>query len=139
MPVNYNHMPLKLFRQRPISYAYLRTPEYRSIPKLRLVNIVVIGLMAAIVGSTTFFLYESVYTVIGQIQAITALQSNVSSEAVNFEQLEKVQAAWDKKHDKKNLDLRRDPFASPTSTSSNSDSTLFKTGCPSGPCAAKKR
>lgn len=107
---------IKLFSKRPSTYAYLRTPEYRSIPKLRVVSIIMIGLMAAVVGSTIFFLYESVYTVIGQIQSITALQGSVAFEAINFERLEKVQAAWDKKHEQRDLTILRDPFSATPST-----------------------
>lgn len=112
-------MRLKFSAKQPDAYRYLRTPEYRSIPKLRMVNIFMIGIMAAVFGGTVFFLYYRVYAVIGQIAQIASLQSQVAFETINFERLEKVQSAWNNKHAKLDLAVRRDPFVAVSSTKPN--------------------
>ena len=103
-------------KKRLSTYSYLRTPEYRYIPLLRIVTLVCFGVMLVSICSVGFFLYENIYTSLGQIEAISALQSTLGYEALDFERLEAVRAAWQNKHTPLPLVAVRDPFRSVSST-----------------------
>lgn len=110
----------------------LTTVEYKHFQLLRIVNLFTLFLFGVILGFAGMFLYNKIYTVIGQAQNILSLERpSAAGNAINFSQLEKVDSAWREKFSLPPVTAQRDPFnppeqlpiPSPTSTESLPTST----------------
>ncbi|MEK7623721.1 MAG: hypothetical protein AAB408_03585 [Patescibacteria group bacterium] len=90
--------------------------EFQHLYSFRIVNIIVISLYAFAVSGVLLFIYARVYQTIEKVDTITALQSSLPPPTIEFDRLERVNTAWEKKHADVSLTITRDPFL-PTATS----------------------
>ena len=110
-------------QKRRSPYTYLQTPEYRYIPLLRIVTLICFGGILGSICLVGFFLYENIYTSLGQMEAIAALQSSIGYETIDFDRLDAVKAAWEEKHAPNRLVPVRDPFTSLAASSTSTTVT----------------
>ena len=97
-------------RRRSRKHQLLTTVEYRHFQLLRLVNLFAIFLFGVVLGVAIMFLYNRIYTVIGQAQHILTLDREGVGNSINFTLLDKVDAAWESKYGVDPLIVTRDPF-----------------------------
>lgn len=88
------------------------------LPWLRLFTVSLIAIFSAGFIFVLYFLYQSVFTVINQVDAVLILQSNIRVEVIDFERFEKVDRAWKQKTASPDILIARDPF-SPVAVSSS--------------------
>ena len=105
----------------PLSFGKKTDPprvpaEFHHLFWLRLVNIIVIGLYLCSTFLIVAFVEQNVYRVIQSNALVSLVQDNLPTEAIQFDRLERVGAAWNKKHMVVPLMITRDPFSPPTST-----------------------
>src|SRR3989344_3526279 len=104
--------------RRPPAEIYGR--EYKHAPILRILSLFMLMILILVAGSTAFFVYYRLINTIGHVQSIIVLRSVLCMDPVNFERLEKVQAAWETKHATTTLLIVRDPFqAAPAAAASS--------------------
>ena len=89
--------------------ALLQAAEYRHFMSLRLANMFIVTFFIILVFGGGFFIYQRIYTTIGQVQAITILRSQLGAEVINFKNLEEIEEAWQKKKTSV-VSINRDPF-----------------------------
>lgn len=85
-------------------------PEYQPFIKLRIVSLIMFGLLLIGLLGVTIFIYNNIYTAIGQVQSIIVLESKLGIEAINFDLFEKVKKAWEEKQTDSLPTINRDPF-----------------------------
>ena len=90
--------------------AILQAVEYRHFTKLRFVNLLILGISILIVLATSIFMYERIYSTIGQIQIINLSKNQLGSEIIDFKTLEETEIAWQAKYSTSTLPIGRDPF-----------------------------
>lgn len=91
--------------------------EYRPIGWLRIISLVAFALAFCVISITVYFVYSNVYSIVGSVDAILTLQSDLKIEPIDFTRLDRVSAAWNQKHASTTIVLPRDPFhATSTST-----------------------
>lgn len=101
------------------------TIDHRRSSILRIFMLLILGGLASLILVTMWFAYIRVETTIGQVQSIILLQSELQIEPIDFNRLEKVEAAWTEKRSTSTISTERDPFqavrvpASATSTKAN--------------------
>ena len=66
-------------------------------------------------GGSVYFIYNNIYQTIGEIQSIIILKSQISTEVIDFDRLQKVNEKWNIKNNTEIPTLTRDPF-NPIST-----------------------
>ncbi|MFA4830855.1 MAG: hypothetical protein WC862_00910 [Patescibacteria group bacterium] len=91
--------------------AVLQAVEYKHFAALRLISLGLIGIFAISIISVGFFIYQHIYTVVGQVQSILVLESQLGAAVVDFNTLEKVEAAWQEKYSANPPLIARDPFS----------------------------
>lgn len=94
--------------------------EFHHFFWLRLVNIIVIGLYLIGAFFIVAFVEQNVYRVIQSNELISLVKNKLPAEAIQFDKLDRVEKAWDKKHNPASITITRDPFSSPTSTPAES-------------------
>ena len=104
--------------RRPPAEIYGR--EYRHTPILRILSLFMLMILLALASATAFFTYYRVTIAISQVQSIIILRSELGVDPINFELLEKVQAAWETKHATTTLSIARDPFQAAPAPSTSS-------------------
>lgn len=90
--------------------ALLQAAEYRHFMTLRLVNLLLMTMFALFIFGGGIFMYQRIYNTIGQIQVITVLRSQLGAEAIDFANLEDIEAGYTKKYSDNVLTPTRDPF-----------------------------
>ncbi|MBT4120532.1 MAG: hypothetical protein HOA57_04770 [Candidatus Magasanikbacteria bacterium] len=85
-------------------------PEYKHYSYLRLASFLIIGFIGAVIIGGIFFVYNNIYTAIGQTQAFINLDQNLSIEIIDFTKYDRVDKLWKEKYSEKELVLTRDPF-----------------------------
>lgn len=96
-------------------------PGYRQFKNLRLASLIIMAVMGAILVFCGYFVYNNIYGAIGEMQSIILLKSQGNSGVIDFDRLEKVQAAWDKKHDNSKAETLRNLFITTAVNTSNSN------------------
>ncbi len=92
-------------------------PGYRQFGKLKIISLVVIGLILFAFGLSIYFVYRNIYQTIGEMQSIIILKSQMNTEVINFDKLQKVKEKWAEKQTSTTPQLNRDPFyAAPTTS-----------------------
>ena len=104
-------------RSRAQRNRLLQTVEYRHFRTLRLINIGIILLAVAGISYIGYFLYNKIYTTIGQVQNIILIESQMQGSIIDFETLEEAIYAWEEKYTTSTPPISRDPFSvAPTIT-----------------------
>jgi hypothetical protein len=98
--------------------------EYKHLRILRILHLIAIGVFAFGVVEAAIFLYERVYESIERAEGIVFLRSEIGAEVIDFNQLERVKAAWQLKHATTTVSLVRDPFVTPPTGGATATSTL---------------
>jgi hypothetical protein len=91
--------------------AMLQGIEYRHFTKLRLFNLLLLGISALTILSVGIFMYHRIYSTIGQIQAIGLLKNQLGAEIIDFKNLGEIEEAWKMKMSTTTPAIPRDPFS----------------------------
>lgn len=95
------------FRKKSLSG---KSSAAKQFVLLRLLSIFFVGVFLIIVGWSIFFINQSIQTAVEQVQTVLLLRSELSTEAIDFERFDSVEAAWQKKHDLMLFKVNRNPF-----------------------------
>ncbi len=94
--------------------SFLRSPEYRHVGILRMMSYACLVILIIIVSLTLYFVYHNVIGAVSQMEIIRTMQTHSVGETIDFNGLEKVKAAWNKKHATSTIVIpARDPFSDP--------------------------
>ncbi|MBI4427367.1 MAG: hypothetical protein HY569_02720 [Candidatus Magasanikbacteria bacterium] len=94
--------------------------EYKEYERLHLISIAAAILIAIGVGVTLFFLYTNIYQSISKTREVLLTDPALNVETIDFNEYDKVMAAWEKKINTETPATTRDPFvfvAKPNATS----------------------
>lgn len=85
---------------------------------MRLVSYATIALSLFGVGAAMAFVYRHVFESIATVQTVLLLKNDLEAEVIDFDRLERVRSAWEKRQATADLAIPRDPFvpAPPTTT-----------------------
>lgn len=103
----------------------LTTVEYRHFQLLRIINLITLFIFGVILGVAGMFLYNKIYTVIGQAQNILTLDQSVNvGSAVDFQLLEQTLLAYDAKYQSNTAIGARNPFDLPAAPVAATSTTV---------------
>lgn len=88
-----------------------KKPEYAPLYILRLASLVIAPLVLATAIFVIYFIYQTVFTTVGQAQAIIYLQKQLGTDVVDFDRYEKVEAKWQEKINGAGVEIEKDPFS----------------------------
>lgn len=77
---------------------------------LRIAHTLIIAILILALFATSYFVYRTVFTTIGQVDSILSLQSTLQVEPIDFNRLEEVEALWEEKNQMGDITITRDPF-----------------------------
>ena len=108
----------------------LNTAEYKHFRLLRYINASIIILFLGCAAYVGFFLYNRIFTTIGQVQNILVIDSQIQGDIIDFKTFDKLDANWNAKYAESTSTIIRDPFTpvqvvvieSPTSTGTSTPS-----------------
>ena len=104
-----------LLRKKTNDLAFINTPEFRQVPRLRIISIFLSGVFIFFIGFAVYFVYQNIYTSLNQIETLSVIQTHSASQTIDFDTLDKVQKMWDEKYSNVESVSLRNPFT-PTST-----------------------
>ena len=85
---------------------------------LRIVSLITLSLFVLIIAGAGLFVYNTVFTTIGKVESILSFNT-LAIQTIDFDRLDSIESAWDKKNPTTTLKILRDPFGPiPTETSS---------------------
>lgn len=84
--------------------------EYRPISWLRLLSLLAFAAACGILLGAIYFVYNNVYVIVGSVDSILTLQSDLKIEAIDFTRLDRVTASWNERNAQTIIILPRDPF-----------------------------
>ena len=93
---------------------------YKHFGVLRLLAMIHVGIFAIGFVVVVYFLYQSIYTTLDQVDALLLLQPNTPIEVIDFQRLDSVRDAWDTKHALDTTESVRDPFVAGETTATTS-------------------
>lgn len=112
---------MKFFTKKPETTVIQQSRDYRRLKKIKIFNIFLIIMLVGTLSTTSWFIYNNVYTTIQKITDITLVENVKNFETINFTLYEKTTSAWiEKTSYEYPLLPNRDPFNKtlqiPTST-----------------------
>src|SRR3989339_1836380 len=85
--------------------------EYNRFKKIKIVNIFSLIILLTTLVTTSYFVYNNVYKILGQLDTIAIVNNIKNFEAINFKNFEDAIVAWDNKNKEvKDLQISRDLF-----------------------------
>lgn len=90
--------------------------EFHHLSWLRLVNLIIIGAYLCGFALIIIFVERNVYRILQHQEIAGTLKTSLPLEAIEFNQLDRVSAAWSGKHATTTLTVSRDPFFASTSS-----------------------
>ncbi len=84
--------------------------EYRHTTLLKLLTGFLILSLSVIFLGSIWFVFDKVKTTIHGVNTIMQLQSELTFEPLNFDNLDNVEKNWQEKHATSTLTIHRDPF-----------------------------
>lgn len=105
----------------------LDTPEYKHFRLLRYINMTIILSILVGAGYLGYFLYEKIYTTIGQVQNILVIDTQIQGDIIDFGTLDRLEEEWQLKYATSTPSIDRDPFSAPPVI----EETIIPTSTPS--------
>ncbi len=84
--------------------------EFRYVAIVRLIHLGLIGVFCLLFIVTALFVYRSVFTTIGEVEAIMTLETDLRIEPIDFDRLQTVESRWTAKHAPAEWSMPRNPF-----------------------------